>query len=214
MKNTHIYKNIILYFHSSIVMLVWSRRAIGESSHIQRNCWESEQPVGIDFSQNSRPYIVLKLPPNLHTMLIFHWPLLTPLNCLFFLGHSLHPCIACFSLVIAYTLALLVLHWSLLTSTHCLLSSNHFVDFIYGLMYLSTTSAGLIMCQGDILHKCWLFFPGHNLTSEMTLQPISTFYLMIFIYISVYHHHFGLLADFLDSLSPFISIVHHFWQIL
>ena len=44
------------------------------------------------------------------------------------------------SLVIAYTLALLV-------------SGNHFVDFIYGRMYLSTTSARFIASHGDILQS-------------------------------------------------------------
>ena len=39
-------------------MLVWSRRAVGESLYIQKSCQESEQPAGTDFSPDCRPYIV------------------------------------------------------------------------------------------------------------------------------------------------------------
>ena len=42
-----------------------------------------------------------------------------------------------------YTHAVLVPHWSQLTLLHCLCSGHHFVDFIYGRMYLSTTSTRL-----------------------------------------------------------------------
>ena len=72
-------------------------------------------------------------------MLVFHWSQLTPTSCLFFIGHGLHPRNTCFSLVTAYTHAFLV-------------SDNHFVDFIYGRMYRSTTSDGFISGQGNILH--------------------------------------------------------------
>ena len=47
-----------------MMMLVWSRRAVGEIMHTQRSCWKSEEPAGTDFSQNYRPYILLKLPYN------------------------------------------------------------------------------------------------------------------------------------------------------
>ena len=65
----------------------------------------------------------------IYAMLVFHW-------------YSLHPHIACFSLAMVYTLAMLVLLWSQLTHTHCLFTGNHRVDFIFGRVYLSTTSAG------------------------------------------------------------------------
>ena len=97
-QGTCTYKNIILYSYSSMVKLVWSSRAIRErereSSHTQRS--------------------------NPHAMLVFHWPWFTPTQCLLFIGHSLHPCNACFSLAMIFTHAILVLHWSQLTPTHSL----------------------------------------------------------------------------------------------
>ena len=101
-----------------------------------------------------------------HAMLAFHWSQLTPTHCLIFFDHSLHPHNAYFSMTMVYTHAMLVLNWSQLTPMHCLFfighglypciaffSSIHFVDFIYGQMYQSTTSAGFIVGQGDILHN-------------------------------------------------------------
>ena len=44
--------------------LVRSRRAVIERWHTQRRCRESGQHAGTDFSQNSKPYIFLKLPYN------------------------------------------------------------------------------------------------------------------------------------------------------
>ena len=102
---------------------------------------------------------------------------------LFFISHGCHLRIASFSFVTAYTHALVLFHWSWFPRTHCLLlfvtdytwemlvffignnlhrrndffSSIHFMDFIYGWMYLSTTSAGFIRGQGDILHYSTLF---------------------------------------------------------
>ena len=40
-QGARINKNIILYFYSSIVMLVWSKRAIGERIH------DREEPSGV-----------------------------------------------------------------------------------------------------------------------------------------------------------------------
>ena len=80
--------------------LVWSWRAVGESFHIQRSCWELEQPMGIDFNQNSRSYIVLKLLCDRHC-------------------YALSPHNDCFLLVMVYTFAMLVLHGSWLTPTYC-----------------------------------------------------------------------------------------------
>ena len=48
--NTYIYKNILLYFYSLMVTLVWSWGAVGENLHTQRNSWESEQKAGTDLS--------------------------------------------------------------------------------------------------------------------------------------------------------------------
>ena len=94
--------------------LVCSRRAVGESLLKQKICQESERSAGTDFSQDSKPYMVLKLPCDTHGHIFL------PTQFLFSIGHSLHPCIACFSLAIVYTHAILVLHWSQLTPMHCL----------------------------------------------------------------------------------------------
>ena len=75
--------------------LVWNRGAIGESSRTQRCCRESKHTAETDFSQNSRPYIVLKNPRDLHAMLAFHWLRLSPMQCLFFISYGLHPHISC-----------------------------------------------------------------------------------------------------------------------
>ena len=148
----NLYINIIWYFYSSILM--WSRRVIGggESLCIQRKHRESKLPAGTDLSQNSWPYIVLKLPRDSHAMLFFywswltptqcfffHWPWFTPMQCLLFTGHALHSHNACSPLITAYSHTFLV-------------SGSHFVDFIYGLMYLSIIFTGFNAGQGDILH--------------------------------------------------------------
>ena len=70
--------------------LVYSRRVIRENLCIWRSHQESELPVGTDFSQNSQPYIVLKLLHYSHAMLVLHWPWFTSTQCLFFIGYSLH----------------------------------------------------------------------------------------------------------------------------
>ena len=88
------YKNIILYSYSSLVTLMWHPRAVGESSHTQRSCLESEQPAGTDFSQYFKPYIVLTLLRDQ----LGHAS--SPTQCLFFIGHGLHSRHACFSLVL------------------------------------------------------------------------------------------------------------------
>ena len=63
----------------------------------------------------------------------------------------LHPPIVCFSLAMIYNHTKLDLNWSRLTPMRYFFSSNHFVDSIYGQMYLLTTSAGFIAGQGNIL---------------------------------------------------------------
>ena len=98
-----------------MVMLVGSWRAIRG---------ESEQPMGTDFSQNSRPFFILKTPMwatrnscfslvtnekqtmwgYLHPQIAcFSLVTASPMQCLFFMGHGLHPCIVCSPLVTAYT---------------------------------------------------------------------------------------------------------------
>ena len=114
---THIYKNIILYFYSSILMIVYCWRATGESLLTRKRCWELEQPAWTDFSQNSRPYTVLKFScdSNGHAS--------SPTQCLSFIGHGLHPCNAFSPLVTAYTHAFF--YASHITPTNCLFSSCH-----------------------------------------------------------------------------------------
>ena len=94
----HVYKyNLTFLFAEgdAYVKQVSSQR---ESSHTRRNHWKSELPAGTDFNQNSRPYIVLKLPRDQHTILVFHRSRLTPTQCLFFIGYGLHPRDVFFSL--------------------------------------------------------------------------------------------------------------------
>ena len=117
---------------------------------------KSELPVGSDFSQNSRPYIIFKLPRDslamlafllftayIHAMFVFHWPWLTLMPCLLFIGHTLRARNTCFSLAIV--------------PPRNIVSGNHFVAFIYGRMYLSTTSAGFIPGQGNILQESKIY---------------------------------------------------------
>ena len=77
---------------------------------------------------------------------------------------------SCFSLSMVYTNAMLVLHWSWLIPTHCLFSSSHFVYFIYGRMYVSTTSTRCIAGPGNILHS-------QNYGHHIWLLDISKIYL-------------------------------------
>ena len=128
LKNWYI-KNIILYFYSSLVTLVWKRRAVGGSSHTQRSRQESEQKARSDFIKNSRSYVVSKLPrdPHDHTS--------SSMKCLFFIGHGLHP---------------RNVYASGSMSTHFCFFGSRFIDFIYDWMYLSTTSTGFIASQCNI----------------------------------------------------------------
>ena len=96
-----------------------------DSSHTQGSCRESELPAGTNFSQNSRLYIVLKLPRDSHAMLVFHWLQLKPTQCLFFIGHGFQPRDACLSLAMVLTLIMLAFHWSHVTPTQC----SFFIDY-------------------------------------------------------------------------------------
>ena len=64
-----------------MVTLVWSRRAVRESLHTQRSGWEWK----VNVTQNSRFYIVLKLPPDQHG----HTS--STIQYLLFIGHDLDP---------------------------------------------------------------------------------------------------------------------------
>ena len=81
--------------------LVWSRRAVGEGSRTRMSCRESQQPVGTDFNQNSRPYIILKLPRDPHSHA-------SPAQSLLFYWSWVHPLIAGSPLVTAYIYSLLI----------------------------------------------------------------------------------------------------------
>ena len=93
--------------------------------------WSRNCQQGTDFSQNSWSYIILKHPHDphasdtifTHASLIFHWSELTTTQCLFFIGYSLHLPNAYFQLFTVYSKAFLV-------------SSNYFVDFIHGRVYV------------------------------------------------------------------------------
>ena len=83
-RNMYIYKNIILYFYFLTTMLVWSKRAIRESSLIQQAVRSQNSQQKLNFSQNSRSYIVLKLPRDSRGHA--SWPM----QCLFFISHGLY----------------------------------------------------------------------------------------------------------------------------
>ena len=68
---------MLLFFDSDACV---EQECIRESPHIRRGYRESEQSARTDFSQNSRPYIILKLPCDPHATLIFYWSRLTPMH--------------------------------------------------------------------------------------------------------------------------------------
>ena len=105
-RNT-LYKNILLYFYSSMVTLVWSRTAIGvrERVHIDERVVESR----ISQQELTSAKILDLIQSKNSTM--------THTQCLLFIGHGLHPKIACFSSVTAYTHALLIFLWSRLKTS-------------------------------------------------------------------------------------------------
>ena len=76
----------------------------------------------LNFSQNSKLYIVLKLPHNPHG----HTS--SPMQCFFFIGRGLYSCNACFLLVTTYIHAFVYVSGS--TPMHFCFSRSHFVDFI------------------------------------------------------------------------------------
>ena len=69
--------------------------------------------------------ILYSLKTPTQPTLVFHWSLLTLTQCLFFIGHGLHPRDSCFSLVTFYIHAILVFHWSWFTPTQCWFSIGY-----------------------------------------------------------------------------------------
>ena len=158
--------------------LMWSWRAIGESSRTRRSRRESEQPVGINFSQNSRRYIVLKLPFNPHALIVFHGSRLIPAHWLFFMGHGLHLRIDCFSWVTAYTRALIVFHGSRLIPAHWLFFMGHgLYPRIDCFSWVTAYTRALIVFHGSRLTPThWLFFMGHGLYPRIDCFSLVTAY--------------------------------------
>ena len=114
---------IYIYIYTSKVTLVWSWRAVGESSHTQRSC----QGVGSackkpNFSPNSTPFIILKLLRDPHGHVCSP---LSPTKCLFSICHGLHQGI---------------FYVSSIMPTHCFFFGSLLLIFIYDWMYLSTSS--------------------------------------------------------------------------
>ena len=100
-------------------------RTVGESSNIQKAIESRNNQWKLNFSQNSWPYIVLKLPHDPHGHAS------SPTQCWFFIDHSLHSCNAC---------SLLVRRTPKQVSCMCIcFSSSHFVDVINNRMYLSNS---------------------------------------------------------------------------
>ena len=190
-RGTRIYENIILNFYSSTTTnfpdcfpapLMWNRKAIGKISRTWRGCQESEEPAETDSSQNSRPYIVLKLPAtntqclffighglHLRIACFFHWSWLTPTYCLFFIGHGLHLRIACFLLITAYTNVLLVFYWSWLTPTYCLFFIGHGLHLRIACFLLVTayTNVLLVFYWSWLTPTYCLFFYWSQLTTML-----------------------------------------------
>ena len=124
--------------------------------------------VGTSFSQNSWPYLVLKFPRDSYIMLVFHCSWLTPTQYLFFIGHSLHPHNACFSLPKPYIHAMLVFYWPWFTPTQCLL-------FIFHAFYPCNACFSLAMVYTHaMLALHWSqFTPMHSLFRVIILLFLS-----------------------------------------
>ena len=110
------YKNIILYFYSSMVTFVQSRRVFRDRVRTFEGAVKSQNSQQeltsakiLDLSLKTLTHACFSLvTAYTRALLGFHWSWLTPMQCLFFTGHSLHPHNACSPLVTAYTHALLV----------------------------------------------------------------------------------------------------------
>ena len=129
LRRSQIHRNTILYFHSSTVKHVWSKKEVGESSHTQGAVGNWNGLCKLNFNQNSRPYIVLKLPHNPYRNV-----------CSLTLN-------ACFWFAIGYTRTMLVCDGSFLAPTHFHafgIMHTHFCFFKVALLILSMTAC---ICQ-------------------------------------------------------------------
>ena len=104
--HTHIYIYIYTYIYKcDLIFLFFNSDAYEEKERSWREFACTKGTVGslnsqreLNFSQNSRPYIVLKLPCNPHShvnsnhaMPFLHWSWFTPMHYLISIGHDLHP---------------------------------------------------------------------------------------------------------------------------
>ena len=151
MRNTSIYKDIVVCFYLSTVTLVWSSRGIGQRvrSHEEavgsQNC---QQDLTYNSHATTHNIFPLLVTAHTHATLVFHWLLSTSMRCLPFIGYALYLCNACFR--------------------------KRFVDFTYGRIYRSTTSARFIAGQGDILHS-----PGALQNSKYYFIAITPWFTLI-----------------------------------
>ena len=110
-RNTYIEKYNLTFLFFSGETLVWSRRAIRESLHIQRSCWESEQPAEtglVKILDLRTPTWLAWLCLLIHTLLVLNWSWLTP-------AHFFIPWISC-----QHIFAFLVLTLLILFTTRCI----------------------------------------------------------------------------------------------
>ena len=140
---------------------------------------------------------------NVHAQLVLHWPRLTPthfyaqdttsMHSLFYIGHGLHqrifmpriqrPCIACFTLAMAYTNAFLclgytvhaqlVLHWPWLTPTHLYALCTTLTDSVF---YIGHGLHPRTFYDFGITPTHFSFFGRHfvNFTNEKLLLSTSS----------------------------------------
>ena len=134
-RNTYIYINIVLFFYSTMLTLVWSSRVIRER---ESACTKGLSGVGFASAENSQHYIVLQLPRNY-------------MQCLFPIDHSPHPCNACLSLVTAHTHMMLAFLWPQPTSTRCLPFSGHSPHPRDACLSLATPYIHAMLVSGIIL---------------------------------------------------------------
>ena len=93
-----------------------------------------------------------------YVIIVFHWPWFTPTQCLFFIGHGLHPLIFYTSDImpmhclfsIGHGLPPHIFYASGIMLTYFCFSGSHFVGLIYNRMYLSCSSARFTTSQGNI----------------------------------------------------------------
>ena len=125
------YNHIFLFFDADTCV---EQESSERESSITQRCQNSQWKL--NFSQNSRPYIVLKHPCDPHDYAS------SPIQCLFIICYGLQQCNTFSPLVMTYTF----FNASGIMSTYFCFFGCHSVDFIYVCMHLSTPSAGFITC--------------------------------------------------------------------